>query len=295
MKNKLKLSSKYSPDNIATLATRDCIKFLRTIPEKEAQLIVSSPPYNVGKKYEKKMSLDEYTKLQTQVIAESYRILKTSGSICWIVGNYIPGECEILPLDIHLHDKFHSIGLKLRNRIVWHFEHGLHCQQRFSGRYETILWYTKSDQYTFNLDPVRIPQKYPGKKHYKGPNKGKYSGNPRGKNPGDVWSIPNVKANHIEKTIHPCQFPIALIETLILALSNKNDLVVDPFMGVGSTAVAAILNNRRVSGCDLISEYVRISRNRVKEALTGKIKFRSRDKHIYVPNSNSKLLKRDDL
>ena len=173
-------------------------------------------------------------------IDECVRILKEEGSICWEIGNYVDNG-EIIPLDILLYDCFKSNGLKLRNRIVWQFGHGLHCSNRFSGRYETILWFTKSDSYTFNLDAVRIPQKYPGKKHFKGPNIGKYSSNPKGKNPSDVWDIPNVKSNHVEKTCHPCQFPIALVQRLVLALSNEHDILFDPFLGVGSTAVGRII------------------------------------------------------
>ena len=109
----------------------------------------------------------------------------------------------------------------MRNRIVWHFEHGLHCSRRLSGRYETIMWFTKGDDYVFELDPIRVPQKYPGKKYFKGPKAGQYSCNPLGKNPGDVWTIPNVKSNHVEKTGHPCQFPVELIERLVLALTRK--------------------------------------------------------------------------
>src|SRR6185437_8997101 len=102
----------------------------------------------------------------------------------------------------------------------------------------------------FNLDAIRVPAKYPGKKHFKGPNAGKYSGNPLGKNPEDVWnadqyskhgndfwSIPNVKSNHVEKTDHPCQFPVGLIERLVLGLTNPGESVLDPYVGVGSSAI----------------------------------------------------------
>ena len=131
---------------------------------------------------------------------------------------------------IIFYDIFKKHALKLRNRIIWRFNHGLHASKRFSGRYETILWFTKSDSYTLNLDPVRVPSKYPGKLHFKGSKRGLPSGNPLGKNPSDVWEfvarewdeelwdIPNVKANHPEKTIHPCQYPIELIERCVLAL-----------------------------------------------------------------------------
>ena len=110
---------------------------------------------------------------------------------------------------------------------------GLHCKKRLSGRYETILWFTKSDDYTFNLDPIRVPQKYPNKKYFKGKNKGKLSCNPLGKNPSDVWEIPNVKHNHVEKTEHPCQFPVELVDRLVLSLTNEGDVVFDPFLDLG--------------------------------------------------------------
>src|SRR5439155_11443066 len=170
---------------------------------------------------------------------------------------------EIIPLDTILFPIFRELGLKMRNRIVWHFEHGLHCTKRFSGRYETIVWFTKNDDYVFNLDPIRIPQKYPSKKHFKGPRRGELSCDPRGKNPGDLWVIPNVKSNHVEKTIHPCQFPVYLIERLVLALTNKGDWVLDPFLGVGSSAVAALLHDRRAAGADIVKEYMGIARERV--------------------------------
>lgn len=118
----------------------------------------------------------------------------------------------IIPLDTVLYPLFHKLGVRMRNRIIWHFEHGLHCPKRFSGRYETIMWFSKSKDYVFNLDPVRVPQKYPGKKYFKGSKAGKYSCNPLGKNPGDLWVIPNVKSNHVEKMDEMCQFSAMLIE-----------------------------------------------------------------------------------
>lgn len=175
--------------------------------------------------------------------------------------------------------------MALRNRIVWHFGHGLHNHYRFSGRYEVVLWYTNTSEdhpeYVFNLDPVRISPKYPGKRHFKGPKIGQLSSNPLGKNPSDVWDIPNVKANHVEKTEHPCQFPVGLIERLVLALTNKGDLVFDPFAGVASSGVAAALHGRRFWGCELSSTYVDIGMERVNDALQGKAKYRPHDKPLY--------------
>ena len=195
-----------TPDPHAVLACEDNLAFIKKIPDEHIKLIVTSPPYNLGKNYEAKTSLNTYLETQDRVVEECVRILHPQGSICWQVGNYVENG-EIVPLDTILYPIFKSKGLSLRNRIVWQFGHGLHCRRRLSGRYETINWWTKSDDYTWNLDPIRVPSKYPGKRHFKGPNVGKLSGNPKGKNPSDVWSFPNVKANHPEKTIHPCQFP----------------------------------------------------------------------------------------
>ena len=219
---------------------------------------------------------------QEKVIKESIRITKDDGSICWQIGNYVENG-SIIPLDILLYPIFDRFGLKLRNRIVWHFGHGLHAQKRFSGRYEVILWFTKSENYIFNLDAVRVPQKYPSKKYFKGPKKGELSCHPLGKNPTDVWEIPNVKSNHPEKTIHPCQFPVELIERLVLALTNPGDWVIDPFIGVGSTAIAAILHGRKAAGADIIEEYIKIAKQRIELLLRGKLKLRPMGKPIYEP------------
>ncbi len=262
----------------------DCKDLLAEMPDECAQLVVTSPPYNIGKKYEgKRRSLDDYLAEQKKVIGECFRILRPGGSICWEVGNHIAGPQEVVPLDIVLYPLFAEHGLKLRNRIVWHFEHGLHCSKRFSGRYETILWFTKGDDYNFNLDPVRVPQKYPGKKQFKGPNAGQLSCNPLGKNPSDVWIFPNVKHNHIEKTIHPCQFPVELVERLVLALTTQGGLVFDPYVGVGTTAAAAVRHGRRAAGAEVVDEYVDIARSRIRLAAAGLLQTRPMSRPIYQP------------
>ena len=260
----------------------DNLTFMRKLKSGSMDLIVTSPPYNIGKEYEKRTSNDIYIEQQAATIAEAVRLLSPSGSICWQVGNGID-DGEIFPLDILLYPLFKHHGLKLRNRIVWTFGHGLHCQKRLSGRHETILWFTKSDDYTFNLDPIRIPSKYPDKKHFKGPNKGKISGNPLGKNPSDVWDIPNVKSNHVEKLDHPCQFPVGLVERLVLSLTNKGDSVLDPYLGVGSSAIAAIKNGRHAYGCDVVQDYINIAEARIEDYRNGELRVRPMNKPIYEP------------
>lgn len=269
-------------DRTAHMACKDNLAFMRPLDDGMMNLIVTSPPYNIGKSYERRSPLAEYVKAQAQVISECVRLLADGGSLCWQVGNHVD-RGEIFPLDMVLYPIFKEHGLKLRNRIVWHFEHGLHCSKRLSGRYETILWFTKGDEYDFDLNPIRVPSKYPGKKHFKGPKAGQLSCNPLGKNPGDVWIFPNVKSNHVEKTAHPCQFPIELVERLVLALTQPGDNVFDPYMGVGSSVVAAAMHDRVGYGCDIVREYVDIAWDRIYALRTGTLQTRPMNKPVYDP------------
>lgn len=254
---------------------------LAVLPEEpQFDLVITSPPYNIGKSYESRAPIEEYLSWQKGVVTSIVKRLRPGGSLCWQVGNYVENG-TIMPLDIALAPMFAELGLKLRNRIVWKFGHGLHTARRFSGRYEVVLWYTLGDDYTFNLDDVRVPSKYPGKKAYKGPKAGQLSGNPRGKNPEDVWDIPNVKANHVEKTGHPCQFPVGLVERLVLALSNPGDIVFDPFAGVASTGVAALLHNRRFLGAEPVEPYFQTGLRRLAEAAEGTVRYRPHDAPLY--------------
>lgn len=285
----LEISSNYDESADVALFFGDRLALLSQIPDGQGRLVVTSPPYNIGKEYEKKMQFEGYLAQQEETIRECVRILADDGSLCWQVGNHIHKDGEVFPLDIYIYQICKRAGLKLRNRIVWSFDHGLHCRRRFSGRYETILWFTKSDHYIFNLDPVRVPQKYPGKKYFKGPKVGQYSCNPLGKNPSDLWVIPNVKHNHIEKTSHPCQFPIELAERLVLSMTNEGDLVVDPYVGAGSAACAAILHHRRAAGADIHAEYIKVANHRVRLAWDGKLSRRPIDRPVYAPNTKDAI------
>jgi adenine-specific DNA-methyltransferase len=259
-----------------------CELLLSQIPDSTIQLTVTSPPYNIGKSYERRVSLDCYLTAQARVISEVARVTADGGSVCWQVGNYVVGG-EVVPLDVVLYPIFKATGLKLRNRIIWHYEHGLHASRRFSGRYETILWFTKGDAYFFDIDPLRTPQKYPNKRYYRGPKIGQLSGNPRGKNPGDVWIFPNVKWNHVEKTIHPCQFPVELAERLVLAMTRPGDWVLDPYGGVGSSVLAAVLNGRRGAMAEVVKDYVYIAEQRIRDAEQGKLRTRPITRPVYQP------------
>lgn len=300
MLDKKEISNIFSEMNDIVIVNEEIDDYITSLPDGKFDLIISSPPYNIGKKYEKKVNFENYLAWQEKIISQLYRINSKTGSIVWQVGNYVE-EGEVFPLDIYFYPIFKKLGYKLRNRIVWHFEHGLHATKRLSGRYEVLLWFTKGDNYTFNLDPIRIPAKYPGKRSYKGKNKGMPSGNPLGKNPSDYWKIiqeewecgmidiPNVKANHPEKTEHPCQFPVELIERFVLALTNKDDWVLDPFGGVGSSLIAAIKHNRRGMIIDKENSYTQIAAQRVKDFQNGNLKLRPLGKKVFQPTGKEKV------
>ena len=300
MINPYEIHSKFHQDSHIILRESETLAELKQLPNNTFKLIISSPPYNIGKEYEKQTALEYYLNWQQEIITELCRLATIDGSIIWQVGNFI-NSGEVFPLDIYFYPIFKSLGMQLRNRIVWHFDHGLHASNRFSGRYEVLLWFTKTKDYTFNLDSVRVPSKYPGKLHYKGKKIGQPSGNPLGKNPSDYWQlisqewetgimeIPNVKSNHPEKTEHPCQFPIELVERCVLALTNEDDWVLDPFGGVGSSVIAALKHNRRGMAIDREPKYLKIAKERIKSFYAGTLKIRPLGKPVHKPTGKEKV------
>lgn len=274
------------------LEVQNAFEFLAKLKPGSVDLIISSPPYCMGKAYDTSDSVKDFIADHKRLAPLLVRALRDGGSLCWQVGHHVKNGV-VVPLDALVYDIFaKQEELLLRNRIVWTFGHGVHASRRFSGRHETILWFTKGNDYKFNLDAVRVPQKYPGKRYYKGPKKGQWSGNPLGKNPSDVWEIPNVKSRHIEKTDHPCQFPVALVQRLIRALTKRGGLVVDPFMGSGTSAASAAIEGRRFAGCDVDQTYVVIAKRRVAKAKKKQLQFRPVDRPIYRPAGNEAVARR---
>lgn len=261
---------------------------MSTIEDESVHLILTSPPYNLGKEYECQQTVEAYVGEQRRTIAECVRVLHPRGSLCWQVGNYV-ADGIVHPIDTMLHATFAAHGLQLRNRIIWHYRHGQHARRRLSGRYETINWWTKTDGYTWHLDPIRVPQRYPDKRHHKESRRGELSGNPRGKNPGDVWDIPSVKSNHVEKTAHPCQFPVELAERLVLALSDPGDIVLDPHVGSGSTIIAATMHERVGWGCDLEPSYVEIAKDRLQQLADGDLRVRPMSRLTLDPEQRARV------
>ncbi len=291
----MKLQSEHRVgDSTASIWNSDSVSLLKSIKPATVDLIITSPPYFIGKEYDSSKCKDDFIREIKRIKRWAIRALKPGGSLCWQVGNHIK-DGALTPLDaIIASEFFNNSELVLRNRIIWTFNHGVHASMRFSGRHETILWYTKGDVTTFNLDDVRVPQIYPGKRHYKGPRKGEWSGNPLGKNPGDVWDIgdiwgiPNVKANHVEKTEHPCQFPTALVRRLVVALSPPGGLVVDPYSGSATTAVASLVEGRSFIGSEIDRKYLEIAESRLRNLEDGNLQIRE-DTPVQVPSGKDSV------
>ena len=286
------MTERFSYDLTVTQILRDdALQALERLPNESVQLCITSPPYNIGKSYEKGAfrSFEDYKDWMTKVLSVIYDKLSPSGSLCLQIGNYVD-RGRTTPLDYVFYPILSSLGFILRNRIVWKFNFGLHAQYRLSGRYEVLLWLSKSDEYKFNLDPIRVEQIYPGKRHSasKGDKAGSPSGNPKGKNPSDfwsfdpkeaffgesVWDIPNVKANHPEKTTHPCQFPNELADRCVLAFSDENDVVLDPFAGVGTVPICAHARGRVGIGIEILETYAQEAISRLDLLAAGQLPLR---------------------
>jgi len=255
-----------------TIHHGDVRELFSALPAESIDLIVSSPPYNLGKEYESKRALAVYLDEQAEVLRACTRVLKQTGSLFWQVGAFADNG-TLIPLDIRFFSILESCGLVPRNRIIWVRPHGVHARRKFSCRHETILWFTKSDDYVFDLDAIRVPQKYQNKKHWRGDKKGELSGHPDGKNPGDIWMFQNVKHNHEEQTIHPCAFPEDLITRIMLPTTKPGDIVLDPYMGSGTVAVVARDFGRHYLGAETDARYHSVAIRRLSGLPDGNNSF----------------------
>ena len=258
-------SPSYENEGVA-IYCRDCLDGMRLLPDALVNLTVTSPPYNIGKEYESLIETSDYIDWCAKWIKEIHRLTADDGAFWLNVGYFeVKNKGLAVPIPYLLWDK---TDFYLLQEMVWNYAAGVACKSRFSPRNEKLLWYIKNQrQYIFNLDDVRDPNvKYPNQKK-----NGKLKCNPLGKNPSDVWQIPKVTSganrSSKERTAHPAQFPTEMIERVIKSSSNKGDLIMDPFMGSGSTAVAALNTGRNVIGFEVENKYIRIAQDRIENFL----------------------------
>lgn len=248
------------------LVLGDCIKELKSIDSNSVDLIIADPPYNVGKDYgngSDSQDFDEYMSFTKQWLTECHRVLKSDGTIYVFIGfRYISYLFRIMEEDLNMN---------FVNWISWHYTQGIGKTKGFSPRHDDILMFSKTDKYKFNLDDVRVPQKY-----YRKVN------NMRGANPGDVWEVSHIHYCQKGRQQHPTQKPEALIERMVLASSNEGDLVVDPFSGSGTTMRVCQQLDRNGIGIELNEEYIVQTKERLDRKFEG---FDSIDERMLrVPN-----------
>lgn len=231
----------------------DALAELAKLADNSIDLVVADPPYNLGKNYGNNIDLKErsdYHLFTSAWLGQINRVLKPGGSVfCFMGVKYIAR------LYVTLEEE---LTLTPQGWITWHYTQGIGRKRGFSPRHEDILWFSKGDTATFNLDDVRIPQKYFRKRN-----------NMSGANPGDVWQFSHVHYCAAERLPHPTQKPEALIERIITAASNPNDTILDPFLGSGTTSRVAKILDRNSIGIDINPEYVQMSQERLNAPFDG--------------------------
>lgn len=250
--------------------TENCILFCGDTLEIQKKIklpvfntIITSPPYNIGKEYEEVKTLHDYVEWSVQWIIDSSELLLPDGAMLLNLGYIsIEDKGHAVPISYLLWDK---IPMYFNQEIVWNYSAGVACKNYLSPRNEKILWYVKdSADYTFNLDAIRDKNvKYPNSKK-----NGKLRVNTLGKNPSDVWEIAKVTTgknrSSSERTAHPCQFPTDLTDRLVLGFSNESDVILDPFVGSGTTFVSSLQHGRCCVGFEKKEEYCEIAKNRIE-------------------------------
>lgn len=247
----------------------DCLPILEKLPEEVCALTITSPPYNIGKEYEEPLPLEKYLTWCERWMQEVYRITSPDGGF-WLNVGYVemPGRAKALPLPYLLWDRS---PFYLLQEVVWNYGAGVAARKSLSPRNEKLLWYIKDpSRYTFNLDAIRDPDvKYPLQKK-----NGRLRCNTIGKNPSDVWQIAKVTSGKDraspERTMHPAQFPLDLVNRILLGFSNPGELVLDPFVGSGTVAVSCLEHGRRVIGIEIEPTYCEVAARRIEKFLADK-------------------------
>lgn len=243
----------------------DCVDLLENLPPGLIDLTVTSPPYNIGKEYEARLGVEEYLDWCERWISGVYSATACGGAF-WLNLGYmpLPTRARAIPIPYLLWDR---VPFYLVQEVVWHYGAGVAARRAYSPRNEKFLWYARDENdFYFDLDAVRDPNiKYPNQ--FKN---GKRKVNLAGKNPSDVWVFPKVTSgknrSSRERTSHPAQFPIAVIERIVKGGSPPEALVLDPFMGSGTTAEVALTLGRPVVGIELNPDYIEIAIDRLEKA-----------------------------
>lgn len=242
-----------------------CMQFLEALRGSDinVELSVTSPPYNIGKEYEEPLPVEQYIAWCGAWMKQIYEVTSAHGAF-WLNLGYLEvrGKGRCVPIPYLLWDKspFYMI-----QEVVWSYGAGVAARHRLSPRNEKWLFYVKTaDSYSFNLDDIRDSNvKYPNQMK-----RGKLRCNSLGKNPSDVWEFPKVTTgkdrSSRERTGHPAQFPLGVVERVVKASSNPTEVVLDPFAGSCSVGIAAVGLGRVFVGFEIREDYCRVAVERFK-------------------------------
>lgn len=251
----------------------DCLKVMAELPDSSVDLIIADPPYNLGKNYGNNSDLkgfDEYLEFSKQWLTLAHSKLKPTGSMYVFMGvRFISYLFDIMDRDL---------GMSFNSWIVWHYTQGLGKTRGFSPRHDDILFFTKDKDFEFNLDGVRVPQKY-----YRSRN------NMAGANPGDVWGFSHVHYCNENRQNHPTQKPEGLIERMVLASSSESSVVLDPFAGSGTTLRVCQQVKRPSIGIEMNSDYVDQIKTRLNKPFEGFDSIDTRLKRVPRDLNDSKI------
>jgi len=233
----------------------DCLKVIPHIPNGSIDLIVTDPPYSLGYEFANdKLSYEKQKEFMDCYCKEFYRVLKPNGTVVIFMSQ---------EMSHYLYFVLKQLTFVWQNEIVWNRDGGQMPTKKLGVCHEMIMIWTKGEQHkTFNLDDIRVQSKYAETDKRL---------NPKGKNPGDVWYVPALFGKKIEritengKAIHPTQKPKEIIYPLVSAYSVLNDIVLDPFIGLGTTAIVCKNLGRKYIGIEKDKKYVDVALSLLSE------------------------------
>ncbi len=233
----------------------DCESFL-LLEVKRPNLLFVDPPFNINYGYDEfddNVPANEYLAWLKRRLALAVELLATDGSVVVVIGDERAAEVKLM-LD--------SLGLTMRNWIIWHYTFGQHCSKKFGRDHCHLLYYVKdAAKFTFNADAVRVESERQ--------RIGDKRANPKGRVPGDVWTFSRLPGNAKERVGHPCQLPEELVRRVVRACSNPGDTVLDCFAGSGTTAAVAVQEGRDAVLCELSGDYCGLIRERLRKLNEG--------------------------
>ena len=241
----------------------NCLEILKQIESESVDLIATDPPFNTGRDFgqykDKFESVNHFVQFLRERVKECHRVLKSTGSIYLHCDPNASHYIKVMMDEIFHMENF-------RNEIIWSYKTGGTSKRWFGRKHDVILFYSKTDKYTFHMQKEKSynregkPYRFKGVEEFEDENGQWYTM----AGVRDVWEINAIGRTSKERTGYPTQKPETLYERIIKTSSNKDDNVLDPFCGSGTTGVAAVKNGRNFIGIDQNQDAVNLTQKRIK-------------------------------